>query len=123
MNRIAALTAETAEVVSILSKALAEESHEEPLPVAVESPASAPSSMPKWMDSLEPRYQPALLEIIAAPNGQPVDLSAIAAKHHLMADDLTDGINAWSDEALGDFLLEVTEDGRTTIQHELLPTN
>ena len=123
MNRIAALTAETAEVVSILSKALAEESHEDPTSVAIESPASVPSSVPEWMEALESRYQPALLEIIAAANGQPFDLSAIAAKHHLMADDLTDGINAWSDEALGDFLLEVAVDGQATIQHELLPTN
>ena len=40
-----------------------------------------------------------------------------------MADDLTDGINAWSDEALGDFLLEVAGDGLAPIQHESLPTN
>jgi len=121
MDRIAALTAETEEVVSILSKALAEESHEDASHVTVQVPEAPQSVIPAWMASLEARYQPALLEIIVLPDGHAIDLAAIAGNHHLIADDLIDGINAWSDEALGDFLIEVTDDGLSTIQRELLP--
>ncbi|MBB5350678.1 putative tellurite resistance protein B-like protein [Haloferula luteola] len=123
MNRIAALTAETAEVVSILSKALAEESHEDSVPVAVEAPELQHAMIPEWMESLESRYHPALLEIIAISDRQTIDIAAIAGRHYLMADDLVDGINAWSDEALGDFLIEITDDGQTNFQSELLPTH
>jgi hypothetical protein len=38
-----------------------------------------------------------------------------------MTDDLVDGINAWSDETIGDFLIELTDDDQATLRHDLLP--
>jgi uncharacterized tellurite resistance protein B-like protein len=126
MDRIAALTAETAEVVSILSKALAEESHEEPVEPVTEPVAAVPSGqvgIPDWADALDPRYHSAFLDLIALPEGQAPNMNAIAGKHLLMADDLIDGVNAWSDEALGDFLIEIADDDQISIRRELLPTH
>ncbi len=126
MDRIATLTAETAEVVSILSKALADESHEEPVET-VAAPVAAVSSVqvgiPVWAEALDPRYHASFLELISLPDDQAPDMNAIAGKHHLMADDLVDGLNAWSDEALGDFLIEVADDDQASIRRELLPTH
>lgn len=126
MDRIAALTAETAEVVSILSKALAEEPHEEPVEPAAAPVATASSAqvgIPVWAEALDPRYHAAFLELIALPDGQAPNMTAIAGRHHLMADDLVDGVNGWSDEALGDFLIEIADDDQVSIRRELLPTH
>lgn len=127
MDRIAALTAETAEVVSILSKALAEESHDEPetapsigkgSPLASSVPVG---SIPEWAQDLDERYHSAFLDILSEPGSESLLLAAIASRHHLMTDDLLDGINTWSDEALGDFLITDNSDGTFSIQHDLIP--
>lgn len=124
MDRIAALTAETAEVVSILSKALAEESHEdaEPLLEKVAVEAARTAVLPEWAETIDSRYQQALLSILSTKPDEPVDVHSIAVSHHLMQDDLIDGINAWSDESLGDFLIEIRDDGQVFISHELIPS-
>ncbi|MDB6076523.1 MAG: hypothetical protein JWO82_270 [Akkermansiaceae bacterium] len=149
MERIAALTKETAEVVSILSKALAEEEDSDadaapapeddeeetdeeedaaPAPAAaIATPPSQPgisSSEPGWIQSLDTRYRAALLTALStATTAAPVDLAPVMDQHHLMTDDFVDGVNAWSDEALGDFLLEESGPGRFLFHLELLPSH
>ncbi len=123
MDRIAALTAETAEVVSILSKALAEEPVEPMMEPTVEAVPVKATTIPVWAEALDARYHPAFLELIALRDGHAPDLNSIAGKYHLMADDLVDGINTWSDEALGDFLIEIADDDQASVRRELLPTN
>lgn len=125
MDRIAALTAETAEVVSILSKALAEEHHEEagspPSPSAKPFHDPDQIALPEWADNLDQRYQLAFLAMLSVAPGQPVNLHMIASSYHLMTDDLVDGINTWSDESLGDFLIEIRDDDQAFLLHELIP--
>lgn len=124
MERIAALTKETAEVVSILSKALAEEEHDKPvkLEIADAVPVKPESLCPAWAASLDPRYQPALIEIISLPVGGRLDLAAVSKRHHLMKDDLVDGLNSWSDEFLGDFLIEDADDEGASLRRDLIPS-
>lgn len=124
-DRIAALTAETAEVVSILAKALEEESEsqEDTIPIAAGASSAPSPSVPDWMQSLESRYHLAFIEMITVTNGLSIDLAIIAGRHHLMTDDLVDGINGWSDEALGDFLIEMTDGNQATLRRDLLPNN
>lgn len=117
MNRIAALTVETAEVVSILSKALEEEKAE--VTGETEATSEIPSHTPDWMEDLDARYHSGLLRLLSEPSP---DLPAIAKDYHLMPGDLLDGINTWADEALGDFLLEIGDNGIVNISRELIPT-
>ena len=126
MERIAALTKETAEVVSILSKALAEEgNHDEPMavPTFEAVPDVLTSICPEWAESLDARYQLALVEILALPIDGPMDMAAVSKRHHLMQEDLVDGLNAWSDEFLGDFLIEDAGDDGVTLRRDLIPSN
>lgn len=124
MERIAALTAETAEVVSILSRALAEEAHEDPeqdLPPLVSAQSADSATLPDWAATLDQRYQAALIKILSSESDRPIDLALIASCHHLMIDDLVDGINAWSDESLGDFLIEIRTGDQAFLSRELIP--
>jgi len=126
MERIAALTKETAEVVSILSKALADEGgHDEPVAATalVVAPDELTPSCPEWAESLDVRYQLALVEILALPMDGPLDMAAVSKRHHLMQEDLVDGLNAWSDEFLGDFLIEVAGDDGVSLRRDLIPSN
>jgi len=126
MERIAALTKETAEVVSILSKALAEEGEPDERVVAPTLEA-APDVLtpicPEWAETLDSRYQAALVEIIALPMDGPLNLAVVSKRHHLMQEDLVDGLNAWSDEFLGDFLIEDAGDDGITLRRDLIPSN
>jgi uncharacterized tellurite resistance protein B-like protein len=125
MDRISALTAETAEVVSILSRALEEEDEEADIEIEPVETISAISSTaaPYWMSNLNERYKQALIEILAISDGQNFDLDTIAERHYLLPDDLIDGVNSWSDEALGDFLIETDDNGSASIVRSLIPTN
>lgn len=117
-ERIKALTAETHEVISLLSEVMVDE-HEEPV-IAPSRPMPAQSeAMPEWVQGLDARYQQAFLEVIRHDTLTAEAFDGVANKYHLMPDDLVNAINAWSDESLGDFLLERDEDVR--IFRSLLP--
>jgi len=118
-ERIKALTAETHEVISLLSEVMVDD-HEEPQ-VAAPSPSvlTASEAMPEWAQGLDTRYQKAFLEIIRYDAMTAEDFDGVASKYHLMPDDLVNAINAWSDETLGDFLLE--RDGDVRVFRSLLP--
>lgn len=109
MDRIAALTKETHEVVSMLSAVMTEDSAPEP-----ESPTAAAavpenSSVPDWASSIAARYQAALVYLVQHDELDSESFDSLAIKHQLMADDLFNSINTWADETLGDFLLERSE--------------
>ncbi len=121
MDRINALTLETAEVVSILSRAIEEEPEEED-ELEPESTVRQPiTEAPEWMTDLDERYRAALLEMVGTAQGQSFDLDEIAGRYHLLPDDLIDGVNTWSDETLGDFLIELDDEGQVSIIEELIP--
>ena len=120
--RIAALSQETREVISLLSEVMAEPEEANCLPTSVVSPsapAAAPKSTPEWLTSLDPRYHKAVLALSRRDDMTIQDFDCLAADNHLMPDDLLNTVNAWADETLGDFLLERAESVR--IFRSLLP--
>jgi uncharacterized tellurite resistance protein B-like protein len=120
MDRIAALTKETHEVVSMLSAVMIEDS-----PPELETPATrssaASDAVPDWVSSIAPRYQIALVYLVQHDELDAESFDSLAATHHLMADDLFNSINAWADEKLGDFLLERSDPIR--IYRDLVSSN
>jgi uncharacterized tellurite resistance protein B-like protein len=120
MDRIAALTKETHEVVSMLSAVMTEDAPPE------SSPASAPavlesSNVPDWAESIAARYQLALIYLVQHDELDNESFESLATKHHLMPDDLFNSINSWADENLGDFLLERSDPIR--IYRDLVSSN
>lgn len=110
-NRISALTAETKQVISLLTSVMDEEEPpatadgdlriQESQPIAITKDGA-----PEWLDGLDPQYKGCLLRLIQRDELTVEDFGAIAESNQLLPDALLDVINAWSDEKLGDFLLE-----------------
>jgi uncharacterized tellurite resistance protein B-like protein len=120
LDRIKALTQETREVISMLSVVMTDA--EETTPAASQQIAVAPmepSEPVAWLVGLDKRYHAALLTLVSHDEISTADFDAIAAKHHLLPDDLLNSVNTWADETLGDFLLEPGENVR--IFRNLLP--
>jgi uncharacterized tellurite resistance protein B-like protein len=119
MARISAITSETDQVVKMLAEVLADEEAENKPPTnnAVEL-----SNFPEWMENLDPAYRPALVAILAEGESLgPLRLAEISTSMHLLPVAIVDIINSWSDEELGDFLLEEGEEGVFSIYREILP--
>ncbi|MCB1090095.1 MAG: TerB family tellurite resistance protein, partial [Verrucomicrobiae bacterium] len=123
MSKIAAITAETSEVIGVLSSIMDDEEEEEEEQVeefnSQAEDGTAPNAAP-WMEGLEERYQAALSEMLQHGEVTRDQLSEIAKKHHAMPVDLVDTINAWADESLGDFLIE-DEGDRFVLYLDLVP--
>lgn len=117
-ERIKALTAETHEVISLLSEVMVDE-HENTETAPSQPAPTTTEEMPEWAQGLDARYQKAFSEVVRHDTMTGEAFDAIAKKYHLMPDDLANAINAWSDESLGDFLLERDEDVR--VFRSLLP--
>lgn len=115
-DKIKALTEETREVISILSVVMAEPSETVSAPVAQ---ASIAEPSVEWLNGLPERYQSAVLKLIRFDEVTSQDFDRIASEAHLTPEDLLNSVNAWSDEALGDFLFERKENVR--IFRNLLP--
>lgn len=123
-ERIRALTEETRQVIAMLSEVMAEEEH---TGVKVESksaaeatpePAVAPADAP-WIEGLAERYRPVIAAVVAHDEIDLDDFEGICKRQHLLPADVLDAVNAWSDEAFGDFLLERGENVR--VFRSLLP--
>lgn len=107
--RIAAISRETSEVVKILSAVMAEEPS---VPAVVPTPIS-PSATPAvafvhaWdFTGLDSRFHAVANDLFSRAQWTMSDFSALVAKHHLMPAGVIDAVNSWSDEYLGDFVLE-----------------
>ena len=59
-----------------------------------------------WAASLEPRLVPVLEQLIAKSEWSASEFDAICRKYHLSGVAVRDSVNAWADEAFGDFLFE-----------------
>ena len=104
-ERIKALTQETREVISLLSVVMADPEEVPATPEQVAVATVPPPAPTDWLGELDPRFHPALLNLIERDEWALTDFDGLAEQHHLLPDDLFDSINTWSDEALGDFLL------------------
>ncbi|MEZ0389481.1 MAG: TerB N-terminal domain-containing protein, partial [Verrucomicrobium sp.] len=111
-DRLEALKKETHEVITMLAEVMSEEEsstvmvdQKSALPPSAASVPVPPVDEP-WMLALDRRYRGALWELVRQEE-VPCDVfDRIAGKHLLMPDDLLSSVNSWSDECLGDFLLE-----------------
>lgn len=123
-ERIRALTEETRQVIAMLSEVMADE---EPAEVKVERKPikdATPGAMPapidaSWMEGLAERYRPVVATLVARDQIDLDDFEGLCKTRHLLPDDVLDAVNAWSDEAFGDFLLEKGENVR--VFRSLLP--
>ncbi len=126
MSKVAAITAETSEVIGVLSAIMDNDSENESGSRSTTS-TSEPAAVSQydgvpWMEGLEIRYRAALQELVQQGEFTQEHLSATAARNHLMPLDLVDTVNAWADEALGDFLIDDQGD-RFVIYLDLIPAN
>ena len=116
MSRVAAIAQETREVVAKLSSIMEDKEAKAEAPPAA-TPVVAPAS--DATPALNPNYLPLYQELIAQSQWSKADFITLAAKYNLMPVAVTDVINAWADDALGDFLIEGEDP--VTINAELLP--
>jgi tellurite resistance protein len=116
MSRVAAIAQETREVVAKLSGIMEDKEAKAVAPPAATTVVTASTDA---VQALNPNYLPLYQELIAQPQWAKADFIKLAAKYNLMPVAVTDVINAWADDALGDFLIEGEDP--VTIHTELLP--
>jgi len=111
---VAAILADTRDVAAILAEVLDREEDE---PTSLEIPPVAPLLAPAasaevtaLAADLDIRYHAVLEDLLTKPVWTKDEVRALASNRGLMAGAIVETINAWSDEALGDFLIE-EEDG------------
>ena len=128
MEKVSVITKETKEAIAILSVIMDDESENQiklPQP-AVEPTVSAKMDFApeaaapkeKKYEGLDPKFE-IILDRLLAKNAWPAaDFSALAREFDFMPLMISDTLNAWSDEMLGDFILE--GDDPVQIRRELL---
>ena len=117
VNRIMSETRQVAEILTAAMKGDGEEPAEEPVttpqPAAVgatESPQTATAVLEQqtatpW-EGLSPRFRPFLAAMSGQAAWPAADFAALARQHHLMPAGVVEAINEWSQEHLGDWVIE-----------------
>jgi len=142
---IARILEETRDVSLMLGKVLTEEEEgadwesdgplPEPMPSRPAAPAgelssvkpdgSAPAGGPDdtlaelTVDGLDPRYREFLSGLLRRQQWSDVEMRKLAEQNGVMVGGAIEAVNEWSDETLGDFLLE--GEGPYTVNQDLLP--
>ena len=118
MARVDKIAQETSEVIGILAKVMVEEAQEsQAMPAAgvkpgaeasqvLAAPERASGPTPEWLKSLDLKYHPVLMRLVERDSWARMDFDELVKGFQLMPLDAQDAINEWSDEHLGDFLLE-----------------
>jgi uncharacterized tellurite resistance protein B-like protein len=128
MSRVAVIMQETNEVIDILSTVMTDEegdtqieSHAGVRPQinAADKQMEAVASTPTWLSSLDCKYQPVFQKLMERDLWNRPDFDALIKSFCLMPLGARDAINQWSDENLGDFLLEGEDP--VQINKQLLP--
>ncbi len=130
MNRVRQIAAETAVVVGILGQVMTEDveasspSTAASAPVTVAAVSTAVPVAPTgivlaWAVGLDLKYQPVLARLVEKTTWPQKEFEQLAGNCKLMPVAARDAINEWSDEHLGDFLLEGEE--LITVHTELIP--
>jgi hypothetical protein len=70
------------------------------------APETASGPTPEWLKSLDLKYHPVLTRLVERDSWARLDFDELVKGFQLMPLDAQDAINEWSDEHLGDFLLE-----------------
>lgn len=99
MTRVAAISRETSEVVSLLAAVMREdEPQPAPKPVVIETPG--------WLGKLDSKYHAIAARTVSRQSWPRPEFQQLAAEFKLMPLGVVDAINEWADEHLGDFLLD-----------------
>ncbi|MEQ2005372.1 MAG: tellurite resistance TerB C-terminal domain-containing protein [Limisphaerales bacterium] len=135
MARVAAISAETHEVIGLLAKAMAEDETTAPEPrlfgqsetgtmpvveaarmpqvgdTAPQRTGIAPAetvgaATTSTFDSLDLKYRAVVVRLVVRDTWSRAEFEALAWEHQLMPLSVFDAINEWADQQLGDFLLE-----------------
>lgn len=130
MSRVAAISAETHEVIGLLAKAMSEEesaiSPAKTIQATVAASPTVPSPSPSTgtgqslpsnssgalavpaekLNALDGRFHPVLLRLAGRDTWSRGEFDALAREHGLMPHGVLDTLNEWADEHLGDFVLE-----------------
>lgn len=137
MARVAAISAETHEVIGLLAKAMAEDNGNSEPEVA---PRFAPTATPTLtevtpkkvvedgittilqdkLQSLDAKWHPIVQRLAARDTWSRTEFDSLAREHQFMPLSVFDAVNEWADQHLGDFLLE-GEDS-VTVHRSLLNT-
>jgi hypothetical protein len=123
---IASIMAETREVASMLASVLGgdDDEEEKAQPTrAVQRETRLPvAELPPGLESvaaaLDPRYHPALTELVKKTAWKATEVRDLGVRLKLMPGGIMEAINSWSDEHLGDYLIE--EQGDWHIRVEIL---
>jgi tellurite resistance protein len=130
MTKVAAISAETHEVIGLLAKAMSEDDLEETSAVPPD-PASRPAvskaslastsvtspptpssianiaaNSPAAFDGLDAKFHRIVQQLAGRDSWRRTEFDAVAREHQLMTLNVIDALNEWSDQYLGDFLLE-----------------
>jgi tellurite resistance protein len=130
MSRVEAIASETKEVIGILAEVMAEDDEPDSAFIAPAISKSNPVSntvsvvsvtenFPAWLDKLGSKYHSTLLKLIERDSWSRTEFEALVKGSGLMPLNVHDAINEWSDEQLGDFLLEGEDP--VIIRRQLLP--
>ncbi len=118
MKRVAQISEETVQVIGLLAEVMVEDDDEAEIVeagVAVESGTNRsakspdPERYPAWMEGLDNKLKPVLLQLVSRATVYRKEFDAMAAQFNVMPLSAYDGINEWADDELGDFLLEGDE--------------
>jgi len=125
---IESILADTHQVASLLADAFGDgdDSVGAPSPEKYAVPAGEPAlgtgpALPPWAaiaSELEPRYRAVLFELAAREHWSRADVQALASRSRMMPVAIMETINAWADDALGDYLIAGDDDW--TIRTDLI---
>ena len=128
MERVYQITNETKEVVAILSVVMADEPEESiKLPTKIKLPApeipkvssgSKDAPQATRFNGLDAAFHPILERLLTRESWPLDDFDALAREFHFMPGKICETINEWSDEALGEFILD--GDDPVVIRRELI---
>ena len=116
MDRVYAITNETKEVIGILSVLMEDEPKAS---IALPEIATAPAAeihrnssvgqsdpQPERFNGLAAAFQPIIERLLARDSWSLADFNALAREFQLMPLKIRDTLNEWSDDSLGDFILD-----------------
>lgn len=126
MSRVAAISRETKEVIGMLSSVMSDDLPEQPASsqtvtsavLAAEPAAVTPAALipvvalgsnpdiPEWLGTLDDKFKSVAVRVVAKPSWTRAEFQQLGAEFKLMPLGIIDVLNEWSDEHLGDFLLE-----------------
>lgn len=115
-NKIRQIMQDTQKVSTILHDQFNDEALEELLENQQEPVASLSSI--ELFEGLDAMYHQCLSRLVEQESWSPSEFDQLVREHKLMPAGMLDAVNEWSDEALGDFLIE--EGGSLTINLNLL---